>query len=68
MAGFPPETWVRVKATVKHHTESPTHDFCPVCGADVNAFDIGLSGTPIVQPKARSKKKSEDLDEVDHGE
>ena len=74
MAGFPPEDWVRVKATEKNRVESRTHDFCPECGVSVNVFEVAGSGTLIVQPKPKSKgrvdrvQKEEDLDDDDPGE
>jgi hypothetical protein len=57
MPGFPPEDWVRVKATVKSRTEAQAHDFCPACGSNVNAFQVGETGTLVVQPTKKTATK-----------
>jgi len=79
MPGFPPEEWIRAKATSKDRTESPTHDFCSRCAQDVNLHDVAATGRLIEQPKATTKKGvvsraklladlGEDLDSGDPGE
>lgn len=53
MPGFPPDDWIRAKATAKSRVESPAHDFCSACAWKVNLHELAETGTLIVQPKTR---------------